>query len=554
MNKQRKEEVFVVLCLLLLVSTLVVCSSFNFTCFEMIPLLRDYDFELSGRSIAVVFILGVVAWVFRTIQELKRRKQKLPFDDIPYTVPNPHWFLGHLSLLGNDVIQGQHSVCVEHAGGSLGVSTFYTLGEPVLSVLDAEAAERILKFTSERRGNPTTVRHFKKMFGEQSILMTNGKEWRANRDIVQRSFAHASLPDLEQSLLGAALRVERTLLATVQNQPDQFLEMDALNLTRIAALDAFGISSLGHDFGCTKDNKLNQSDVFRMTGYLQSEVTRRTFHERLNPFAHFYWIPTRANRRHRREHTLLRQTIRDIIHQRQQELVEGKEPVQRDLLGSVLKGSDGFTEMSDEFLSDWMITMLFGGYETSSLGLCYSLYLLAKHSTYQTECALEAQRVLGSIDNESTLDGSKDLPFIYACFWEALRCYPPTTMTARNLDRKLVLDMDGKQRTIPKGSRVAFSIYWINRSEMNFPRPDEYLPERWAQKQQGKWVQRTAENDSGEGVALGRRSYMLSFSAGARNCVGQPLALRMIPTLLAVLLRSFEFELADPAYKLKLGK
>jgi cytochrome P450 len=341
----------------------------------------------------------------------------------------------------------------------------------------------------------------------------------------------------------------------VQSQPDQLFETDLVNLSRIAALDAFGLSSLGHDFGCTKDNKLNQSDVFRMTSYLQSEVSRRCFHERLNPFAQLYWIPTLANRRHRHERILLRETIRDIIHQRQQELLEGKKPVQRDLLQSVLTGSDGFTEMSDEFLSDWMITMLFGGYETSSLGLCYTLYLLAKHPTYQTECALEAQRVLESIDSESTLDGSKDLPFIYACFWEALRCYPPTTITARNLDRKLVLDMDGKQRVIPKGSRVAFSIYWINRSERNFVRPDEYLPERWVQKEeQDKWVQRTSKNDSGEGVAVGRRSSMLSFSAGARNCVGQPLAQRMIPTLLAVLLRSFEFELADPAYKLKLGK
>jgi cytochrome P450 len=206
-----------------------------------------------------------------------------------------------------------------------------------------------------------------------------------------------------------------------------------------------------------------------------------------------------------------------------------------------------------------MITMLFGSYETTSLGLCYTLYLLAKHPAYQTECALEAHRALGSLGNESTrntatLDETKDLPFIQACFWEALRCYPPATITARNLERKLVLDMDGKKIIIPKGSRLAFSIYWIHRSERNFPRPDEYLPERWVQKEQGEWVQRTAENDSGEGVAVGRRSSMLSFSAGARNCVDQPLALGMIPTLVAVLLRSFEFELTDRAYTLRLER
>jgi cytochrome P450 len=524
----------------------------------MIHLLRDAGFEFSGRSVAVVLLFGGVAWVFRTIQELKRRKRQLPFADIPYTVPNPHWFLGHLSLLGNDVIQGQYTVCVKHAGGAFGLSTFYTLGLPVLSVLDAQVAERILKANSERRGNPATVRHFKKMFGEHSLIMANGKEWRANRDIVQRAFKDVSLPDISRTLLEAALRVEGAVLATVQDQPDQVLEMDAMSLCRIAALDAFGLSSLGHDFGCTKNNKLDQSDVFRMTSFLQSDFTRRCYHDRLSPFAQFYWIPSPANRRHKRERTLLRQTLRDIIDKRRHELVEGKVPVRRDFLSCVL-GSDGFTERSDEFLSDWMITMLFGGYETASLGLCYTLYLLAKHPAYQTECALEAHRALGSLGNESTrntatLDETKDLPFIQACFWEALRCYPPATITARNLERKLVLDMDGKKIIIPKGSRLAFSIYWIHRSERNFPRPDEYLPERWVQKEQGEWVQRTAENDSGEGVAVGRRSSMLSFSAGARNCVGQPLALGMIPTLVAVLLRSFEFELTDRAYTLKLER
>jgi cytochrome P450 len=47
----------------------------------------------------------------------------------------------------------------------------------------------------------------------------------------------------------------------------------------------------------------------------------------------------------------------------------------------------------------------------------------------------------------------------------------------------------------------------------------------------------------------------VAFSAGARNCVGQPLAIRMIPTIAAVLLRSFHFELQDPDhFKLRLKR
>jgi hypothetical protein len=86
----------------------------------------------------------------------------------------PHWLLGHLSLLGNNVIEGQYSVCVERTGGSLGLSTF--CGAPVLSVLDAEAAERTansLVSDEEINDGPTLQR-----CSETGLLMINGKRWR----------------------------------------------------------------------------------------------------------------------------------------------------------------------------------------------------------------------------------------------------------------------------------------------------------------------------------------------------------------------------------------
>jgi hypothetical protein len=58
----------------------------------------------------------------------------------------------------------------------------------------------------------------------------------------------------------------------------------------------------------------------------------------------------------------------------------------------------------------------------------------------------------------------------------------------------------------------------------------------------------------GEGCsALGKRSFMLSFSAGHELC-RSALGAKDDSSLLAVLLRTFDFELADPAYELKLGK
>jgi len=502
------------------------------------------------------FFASLLFWVSRRIRLLKSRKQQLPFPDIPYTVPNPHWLLGHLPLLGHDVTEGQYKLAVQYAGSSLGISTFWTFNTPSVSILDAQQACRILKFNSTRQGNPAVTRHFSKLFGKHSLVMINGKKWRTNRDIVQRAFGHASLPELQKLILEASIRVEKAVMSTIQNQDTHELEIDALTLSRMAVLDVAGLSSLGYDFCCTKDSTLQTSDVFRQLGYMQQELTRRCYHERLSPAAQFYWLPTAANRQHARETGDLLNTLRSIIRKRRAELESGNAIHRNDLLDSVLKGSKGFNDLTDDFLSDWLITMIFG-VETACVALNYLLYFLAKYPSYQSECVKDAQKALGEAPLEAKnkdMDATKDLPFVSACLWEALRYYPPTTITARNLDRSMDLEFDGKKVKLPKGTRVVFSLYWIHHSEMNFPNPDEYLPERWVQRQDDGWVERTPENDLGEGIPVGKRSNMLAFSAGARNCVGFPFALRMIPTIAAALARTFEFELSDPDYKMQLER
>jgi cytochrome P450 len=138
------------------------------------------------------------------------------------------------------------------------------------------------------------------------------------------------------------------------------------------------------------------------------------------------------------------------------------------------------------------------------------------------------------------------LEFPLSCFWEALRYYPPTTATARSLHKPLEFQLDGKTVVLPEGTRCLFSLYWIHHSKINFPWPDEYLPERWAQRgSDGKWEEWTTDNDLGQAVPIGVRTAHFAFSAGARNCVGHTLAVRMVPTIAAVLLRTFEFRLTD---------
>ena len=132
----------------------------------------------------------------------------------------------------------------------------------------------------------------------------------------------------------------------------------------------------------------------------------------------------------------------------------------------------------------------------------------------------------------------------YISQWEALRVYPPLTIAARSLHKELDVTINGKTVQLPAGSRCMFSLYWIHRCEVNFARPNEYRPERWAQKRDnGQWEERTTDNDLGQVIPIGNAAAHIAFSVGARDCVGRSLATRMVPTMAAALLRRFRVEL-----------
>lgn len=483
-----------------------------------------------------------------TIVALKRRKRELPFADIPYAVPDPHWLLGHLALLGSDVIDGQRKVTVDYAGSGTKISTFWTLSTPVFSVLDAHVARRLLSFTSERRGMAAITRHFTRMFGRNSLLMINGRKWRTHRDVIQRAFKAANLRQMQATITTASLRVNQAVGTELERQGG-LLRIGALHLSRMASLDIFGLSCLAYDFGCTKDG-LQESQAFRDTLHLQQELTRRCYHERFNPAAQYYWIPTPANLRHRQATASIRSLLRRVIQERRSRRQEGHDEY-NDLLSSVLKGCKDFGEdASDDFLSDWFLTALFGGYETNSIAMTMTLYLLARHPEYQDECSKEATAALTA--PSALTDAAQTLPFNAACLREALRCYPPTTVTARNLHKPFTVDVDGRQVVLPTGTRCFFSLYWIHHSELNFARADEFLPERWVRTEGDRWVERSPDEPPVDGIAPGDHHAHLAFSAGARNCVGQTFAVPMLTTVLASLCRSFRFEIEDPDYEMRL--
>jgi cytochrome P450 len=96
-----------------------------------------------------------------------------------------------------------------------------------------------------------------------------------------------------------------------------------------------------------------------------------------------------------------------------------------------------------------------------------------------------------------------------------------------------VAHRDGKFRewTIPGGTPISMTIVDMNHNESVFPQSFEFRPERW--------LDRPEYN----GNSLDK--YFVGFGKGARSCVGMNLALSLLYTTLATLIRRYDFELFE---------
>lgn len=98
-----------------------------------------------------------------------------------------------------------------------------------------------------------------------------------------------------------------------------------------------------------------------------------------------------------------------------------------------------------------------------------------------TDCPAGIEQV--GID-ESTID---DLVLCKAVVMEALRLFTPVPTTARTQQRDILL-VGGFR--VDAGTQVVITLWMIQRTELNFPRPSEFLPERWATRRGDQWVRK----------------------------------------------------------------
>jgi cytochrome P450 len=162
---------------------------------------------------------------------------------------------------------------------------------------------------------------------------------------------------------------------------------------------------------------------------------------------------------------------------------------------------------SDPELRPEIRSLLFAGQETLSVALCLFFWLMATHPEYQEE-----------------LRSEKSPKRLNQLILETLRLFPPThTLPPRTALEPVVIG--GVE--IPKGTEIIYSVWYAHRRP---DRPNEFVPERFADK---KGLRR-----------------LLAFGVGPKRCVGEHLAMSVLPEIAQVVLERVRIECHQP---LKLG-
>ncbi len=161
---------------------------------------------------------------------------------------------------------------------------------------------------------------------------------------------------------------------------------------------------------------------------------------------------------------------------------------------------------SDPALRWEMRSLLFAGQQTMTVALCLLFWLLAAHPEYQDRIRSERS------------------PLLEQAILETLRLFPPAhTPPARTALQAVILD--GVE--IPQKTEVIYSLWYAHR---RCDRPDEFVPERFADR-------------------LTKRQFM-PFGLGPKRCVGEHLAMTVLPEIAKAILERVHIECRQP---LKLG-
>ncbi|XP_063238309.1 cytochrome P450 4C1-like [Bacillus rossius redtenbacheri] len=307
--------------------------------------------------------------------------------------------------------------------------------------------------------------------------------------------------------------------------------IDVFPLVARCALDIICETAMG-----TKINAQDEKDSEYVTAVhgVGEEVAYRTVRPWLHPDCVYFRLP--CGRRMKKHLAVIHGFAWKIIAEKKsklaanataeqlgQETVDGKK---RAAFLDLLLQTSSMEGMTDEEIREEVDTFMFEGYDTTTVAITWSLFLLGLHPDVQARVAEELCAIFAGSERTASMQDLQDMQYLGQVIKEALRLYP----SVHSVSRRAACDLQFGQYTVPAGCTVSALIYNTHRDERHFPDPDNFNP----------------ENFTAERVRARHPYAYVPFSAGPRNCIGQKFAMLEEKMVLSAVLRRYELRSVEP--------
>ncbi|XP_065371245.1 cytochrome P450 CYP12A2-like isoform X3 [Calliphora vicina] len=182
--------------------------------------------------------------------------------------------------------------------------------------------------------------------------------------------------------------------------------------------------------------------------------------------------------------------------------------------------------------------MLMGGVDTTSSTFTGLLLCMAEYPEKQEKLRQEVLNILPQKDSEFDENALKNMPYLRACIKESLRYYPLIVGNARVPVNDVVV---GGYR-VPKGTQVSMCTTSLTRDGNHYPRPNEFLPERWLRPSQ----EDANSSECPHALKPSTPFLHLPFGFGARSCIGRRIVDMELELGIARMVRNFQIEFNYP--------
>lgn len=485
-----------------------------------------YAEKMLALNVAVVLALTLAAWKIATFlaqwRHACRCLKGLPSGNYS------HWLWGVLPFLKTDDYTVRMATQVAHDNEWQLLGGWFGPFIPVVGVYHPAPLHQILKQPKNER----TYRLFAPWLGD-GLLISKGKKWARNRRLLTPAF-HFDI--LKPYVLVYNSCLEELLHAW---------SAAARSGHTVRVFEHVSLLSLDIILQCAFSYKSECQGAKNAHPYIKAvyDLSRLIGEKFLKPLQQvdwLYWL-TSSGRQMARACTIVHEFSERVIKERKASLnikaglsekegegiLKGVTKTRKycDFLDVLLTVVDSKGKgLTDLEIRDEADTFMFEGHDTTTSGISWTLYCLAKNPEHQAKVREEVRSVLMGRE-QLEYEDLKDLHYTHWAIKEAMRLYPPVFLIFREAEDDLVVN----GVLLPKGVMFIIYIYAMHHNPSIWENPDKYDPMRF----------HPSVADTRDPLAY------IPFSAGSRNCIGQNFAMNEEKVVVATIINQFELSLVE---------